>query len=397
MHILILPSWYPGITGREGLFIQEQALALAKYSGHQITILNWGPNEFVLKLRNPLASIKVLLSFPFRHCEIIRHADNIVEYKVPQLTWTSRLFMGNYNVVADALTKALSRVEQDRGKVSLIHAHVAFPAGFLARYLAKKLSVPYIITEHSGPFPFKEYETGQDISALITEPLRQAGAVIAVSNWLAGCITTKTGCRVAVIPNSVDTTFFKPTEQQISRPVRRRLFCLSHLTEQKGIGDLLQAVRIIAGNGLEFSLRIGGTGHQQKRFMKLASISGLAERIEWLGALNRTEALREYQACDFLVMPSRLETLSMVILEALACGKPVLATDCGGPADLINPENGLLVRPGNSLELAEAIELMLQNHANYSADLIRTKCLKNFSPEVIVNRINTVYQSITNH
>jgi glycosyltransferase involved in cell wall biosynthesis len=394
MHILIIPSWYPGLTHREGLFIFEQIMALGEYSGCEITVLNWGPNEFVLKLRNPINSLRVFAGFPFQRNKIIRHNENVVEYKIPHITWTILFLKGNYDALAVKLSCVLRSIVHDRGEVDIIHAHVAFPAGYLAMRLSQKLSVPYVITEHSGPFPFKEFETKKGIRPIVTEPLSKAGAILAVSTWLAQRIIEKTELKVTVIPNSVSSSFIHTAQKKPHKNAAPRLFCLSHLTEDKGIGDLLQAVRILKTEGLGFTLRIGGTGPLQRLYRKISTEFGLNSNIVWLGALDRQKALVEFYECDFFIMPSRLETLSMVILEALACGKPIVATDCGGPSDLINASNGILVQASNSIELADGIERMLLTHSNYDAELIRNVCIQNYSPEIIVSRITAIYKTI---
>jgi glycosyltransferase involved in cell wall biosynthesis len=395
MHVLILPSWYPGRTTREGLFIFEQAIALGKCSGFTISILNWGPNEFVLKIRSPLVSLGVITRFPFQHEKIIRHSDNVTEYRMPHLTWSSLILKGNYASLIEKFKKAVSRVEKDHGKLDIIHAHVTFPAGYLALSLSKSFSIPYIITEHSGPFPFKEFITGTAIRRIITEPLGKAARIIAVSNWLSLRVSENSETPVSVIPNSVDTAIFTPSapKQELSR--KPLMFCLSFLTEEKGIGDLLKAIKLLRDKGQDFTIRIGGTGPMQGHFQRLASNLGIKKNVVWLGALNRSQVLREYQDCDFFVMPSRLETLSMVILEAIACGKPVVATDCGGPSDLINEVNGLLVKPGNYCELALGIERMLLSYKTYDQISIRENCIEKYSTKVIVSRIRNIYQEVT--
>ncbi len=393
MHILILPSWYPTQGNNAGLFIFEQAQALAKHSDLKVSIINWGPNEFVLKVRNPFKTILTLAKFSSQREEIIRHSDNLTEYKIPHLTWTSLIKRGNYPALVTRLISFTSQIVKAEGKLGLIHAHVTFPAGFLAYYMAKNLSVPYIITEHSGPFPFREYITAKGLRDIVAKPLSATAELVAVSNPLAESISQFASRMPLVIPNSVDTDFFIPDPNFKFNQIPN-LFTLSQLTVNKGIGDLLQAVRILKGKGYKFVLRIGGGGRQAAYVKRLADKLNVSDYVVWLGGLNRQEALKEYQNCDFYVMPSRLESLSMVILEAMACAKPIVSTACGGPVDLINEANGILTEPANHISLAKGMAAMLETYHKYDRSAIRDICLSKYSPQVIVPQLMSVYNKV---
>ena len=91
-------------------------------------------------------------------------------------------------------------------------------------------------------------------------------------------------------------------------------------------------------------------------------------------------------------MPSRYETFGVVYAEAIACGKPVIATKCGGPESIINEGNGLLVEVDNSDQLAESLMQMKKNYNELSQAEIRTNFLEKFSRSVVVEQISSVYR-----
>jgi glycosyltransferase involved in cell wall biosynthesis len=394
MHILVLPSWYPYERQTAGSFIKDQIDALTQNPSIVISFINWGPNEFVLKLREPFTSIKKCAKLALSIKKTIYIKRNLTEYKVPYLTWTSYIGKGNYCGLVNKLIKQIKVIEAEQGKIDIIHAHVTFPAGFLAMQLARHTSLPFVITEHSGPFPFKEYMRGSAVRDIITEPLHEASAVIAVSSWLAESLQRYSAPQSVIIQNSVDTDYFHPLSEQCSHGDKPALFTLSQLTVPKGISDLLEAVRIMSDQGYRFNLRIGGSGKQRRRFIKLAEQLRIVDKVTWLGELSRAEALREYQTCDFYVMPSRLESLSMVILEAMACGKPIVATDCGGPRDLVGHNQGVLAKANDPVSLAESIRNMLSAYSVYDSSLIRQECVNKYSHTVISNQIIEVYKNI---
>lgn len=392
MHVLILPSWFPGSGNNAGIFIYDQILSLSKIKDLKLSVLDWGPNEYVFKLRNPIQSIQNIIKYKLNQQHIDKKNDNLSIYSLPHITWTSYLFKGNYDALIPRAIDYIKEIEAHNGKIDLIHAHVTFPAGYLAMYISDRLNIPYIITEHSGPFPFKEYRTASGIRGIVTQPLNKAKEIIAVSSWLSNSIIKYTENIPIVIPNSVDTEFFKPADILNNVKPEPLIFTLTKMTQNKGIGDYLEALKLLKDKGYKFKVRIGGSGNSFSYFKKLSVKYCLSDCITWLGNLNRKEALAEYQACDFYVMPSRLESLSMVILEAAACGKPIVSTDCGGPKDIIDKALGFMVKTGNSNSLAQGIETMLSTYQTYDSKLIRENCINRFSPEIIDQRIYSIYK-----
>ena len=386
MKVLIIPSWYPyPQKPNSGRFFLDQAIALSKNSNYEYAILNWGQYEFQLQIRHPFVAIAKIFNYLTAKTGTRNIAPNLKEIKIPHLTWTSRLFYGNIR----ALVKKLRSLP----KPDIIHSYVTFPAGFLAFRLAEKWKIPYIISEHSGPFPFPEYISGNKVSSKITLPLLNASAVLAVSRFLQSQILSSCFVQSIVIPNLVDTEFYQPAS--FAEPRKRfSFFSLSILTYTKGVMDLVEAFGIAVQKGLNADLFIGGDGYLKHKIKHKIITSHLEHRIHLLGFLNPQQALEQYQKCDCYILPSHIESFSLVLLEAMACGKPTLATDCGGPKDIVTPETGVLIPPQNPVLMAEAMLKMKENMPNYSAERIREICIKNYSPAVICNKITAVYQNI---
>lgn len=386
MKVLVIPSWYPfPANPLAGNFFYEQARTLAENSIAEVTILNWGQNEYQLQLRHPLQSMGKLLKLYTAKAGINQITPNFNELLIPHLSFTSYIRKGNI----DALVNKISLPD----KPDLIHAHVTFPAGYLAWKLSEKLSVPFIITEHSGPFPFPEFISNRGISPLITQPLLAANKVLVVSSFLQKELMEQAHVKADIIPNLVDTDFFKPTIQPTLNK-RFRIFALSSLTEAKGALDLLEAVNLLHATGMDFCLYWGGDGYLKSKLHKYVRQHNLKANVIFLGHINPHEALLQYQKCDCFVMPSHVESFSVVLIEALACGKPIIATDCGGPKDIVNAMCGCLVPARKPQLLAEAMMLMAQNRSEYSPEIIRTYCQEHYSPEVVCKQIKDAYISV---
>jgi len=103
-----------------------------------------------------------------------------------------------------------------------------------------------------------------------------------------------------------------------------------------------------------------------------------------------------YRECDAFVLPSRGETFGIVFIEALAHGKPLIATRCGGPQDIVHAENGLLVPMDSVEELAIAMERMIQTSGNYSPQILRADFLARFSASAVIDTMEDWYVALMN-
>ena len=104
--------------------------------------------------------------------------------------------------------------------------------------------------------------------------------------------------------------------------------------------------------------------------------------------------MKRFRIC--FVLSSRLETFSIVVIEAMAKGLPVIATRCGGPETFLLPEHGILVEKENTEELADAINYMLGHFSEYDSQKIRKYCYDHFSQDVIAGKIIEVYNQLLN-
>ena len=100
------------------------------------------------------------------------------------------------------------------------------------------------------------------------------------------------------------------------------------------------------------------------------------------------------QGADFFVLPSLGETFSVVAVEAMACGLPVLATRVGGVPELVDEQTGMLVEPGSAEALRVGIDHMLDHHGDYRRDLIRERAVSRYSLDAVGDAWTAVYRSV---
>ncbi len=396
MNIFFIPSWYPSETDPlPGIFFKEQALALAKqFPDINIGISVWGQNDerFLLWSGKPLKSInKILKRSTLKATLINTPFRNVVEYLTPTFTWSSKLFHGNINQIIKANLYNLKQFEDQYGKADLIHSHVGFPAGFIAKKISELHAIPFVVTEQMSPFPHTNFiNRSGKLSNKLMLAYQSSSRNIAISHVLADSMKTVNIHNISTIPNLVDELFFIPSKANV-KPKEFTFFSLGRMVPQKGIDILLNAFARIES---KVYLRIGGDGKYLKQYKKLAKSLALTSKITWLGALDKNQALNEYQNCSAFVLPSRHESMGVVFVEAMACGKPVIGTISGGPEEFINKTNGYLVSPHDEKELARAMEKMIENIHLFNPDTIRTQFENRFSSRVVCRQIMDVYTEV---
>lgn len=398
MNIFFIPSWYPSADAPlSGIFSKEQAIAVAAhYPGCNLGISLWGQKseENLLWTKDHIKNLPKLICFFGQKPKDLCLKDNLHEYYTAALTWTDKILKGNIKNIIRANEQNLARFEAKFGKVSVIHAHVAFPAGYIAMELAKKYKLPYIITEQMSPFPVPSYMNRGRIMPKVTIPIQQADTVIAISPHAASDIRQKTGVQSICIPNLVNESLFLPSNNVVSsQPFT--FFTLGRMLPQKGIPDLLQAIALMKHKEVRF--RLGGEGDNKGAYQELGEKLGIADRIQWLGLLSRTEAAREFQQCHAFVLPSIHESMGVVYAEAIACGKPIIASRSGGAEFIVNKSNGLMVDVNAPRQLAAAMDNMVENYSNYDPQAIREDFMSRFSSTAVSEKINTVYKALSSN
>src|SRR5262245_22038436 len=125
---------------------------------------------------------------------------------------------------------------------------------------------------------------------------------------------------------------------------------------------------------------------------QLASDLGLADRVNFAGKKPLNELVQLMQESALLVLPSRKESLGVVLVEALACGTPVVATRCGGPEDIVTSRAGVLVRPDDPEALAAGIELVIDRREAYNPVSLREYAFEKFSWTTIAKQHVDLYR-----
>jgi glycosyltransferase involved in cell wall biosynthesis len=202
--------------------------------------------------------------------------------------------------------------------------------------------------------------------------------------------------RVVVIHNSVSANRFRGAassslRESLTRGSRPLVLTLSRLDPQKGLPFLIEAARMVP----EATFVVAGEGRDRKVLEDQAASLAAEGRLVLLG--HRDDIPELLAACDLFVLPSLFEGLPISVLEAMAAGKPVVATRIGGTDEAVLDEvTGLLVPPGDPVSLAGAVRRTLADPvaARRMGEAGRARILSDFSAETMVNRTTRLYEEL---
>jgi len=220
--------------------------------------------------------------------------------------------------------------------------------------------------------------------------LKNANQVIAVNELLAKTITEKTGVKGVVINNLVDETLFKPGKKR-NGEIPKALF-IGRLEKQKGVEYLIDALSQIQS---AIELTIVGEGELEHIIREKIKVVGL-ENISIVGWKTQEELVSYYQSHDFFILPSLHENNPLVLIEAMACGLPIVATKCNGSEEIVLEEIGVLAEIKNADDLAQKIDWMVNNLGSFDHNKIREEFLGKYSSKVLTQKLISVYQSVIN-
>lgn len=197
--------------------------------------------------------------------------------------------------------------------------------------------------------------------------------------------------KLATIGTGVDDSVFRKCEGKRNSGL---LLSVGRLSYRKGFVDLLEAFRMTASRLPEVRLAIVGRGPLEDRLKLRAFSLGLEEKVRFLGRLDVDQLVSLYQTCGAFVLPSHYEGLPAVLLEAMACGAPVIATSVGGVPDIVaDHDTGRLVAPGNPDDLSKVIQATLLDmpSAMEMGERGRRHVLREYSWTKVTDRVESFY------
>jgi glycosyltransferase involved in cell wall biosynthesis len=270
-------------------------------------------------------------------------------------------------LLALAAKKTVRRV-LERYAFDAIDAHYLYPDGVAAALLARWFGKPVVMTARGTDVTLiPNYRLPR---LMIRWAAREAAAIITVSRALKDDLV-RLGVapeRITVLRNGVDLALFRPVDRSGVRAALeidgKTLLSVGHLVPRKAHDLVIRALPLLP----EYRLVIVGDGPERAALGRLASALGVSDRVRFVGAVPQEELVNHYGAADALVLASTREGWANVLLEAMACGTPVIASNVGGASELVtSPEAGILLPERTPQALAQATKALFRDYPERGA------------------------------
>ncbi len=381
MKILTIPSWYRAFPGsNDGNLFRMLAAAFAQ-KGFESEILFAGIDwrDFPEKWK-----------YPFKEL-FQRQEEGVLTYRyntffLPKRhPWILKKWIAAYVRIFERYLMLTQRPD-------LIHAH-SYLAALVAQRIKDRHRIPYILSEHSSAITEKKIP--QWLKPYLRGCYQEAGAITAVSKKLASELGDQFQVEAQLIPNGVDTEIFYPVES-LKKSETVTFLSIGAPSKVKGYAELIQA---FAGLNQNFpgkvKLLLGDHLPDQKKLKRQARKAGLTHNnLIFPGSMTLGEVAEQMRSCDVYVSASHYETFGMTLIEAMACGKPIITTATDGPKDFFDSRAGVMVPLHDLSALQEALHNLYRTHKQYDPAEIRSLVVPRYSYENIIREYGELFNKI---
>ncbi|MFZ6052860.1 glycosyltransferase [Halocola ammonii] len=371
LHILFITKWYPSQEDPQlAIFVKRHAEAVAQFA--RVTVLhvtssNAKTDEVDFQKEGDLTTVRA-------HWPQTNHP----------LFKLKRMF--------SAARKARKRMDEELPNVDLIHCHMLARTAWLAQQLYPQL--PFVVTEHWTGYVNGNFQKLNPLRKIAYRKLaKKASALTVVSGQLKkAMIQNKFRRDIEIVPNVVEV----PSREKKKNDRIHILTVADFHEKNKNISGILRAINSIREH-YQFHWTIVGDGVDRETITSLAKDLNITDRVSFPGRLPQEEVHREISTADLLVVNSRFETFSMVTLEALLMGVPVIATRSGGPENFVNETNGFLIDPDDQAALENSLKKFLENPEKFEAEKVKLSVENRFSKDAVGSAFLNLYNRILNH
>lgn len=377
MRILFLASWFPSrVHPTHGNFVAKHARVVAKM--HKLCVLNiqddpglaTGKTELCIEQQDGYQLYQLYFG----------QAANTPGWKRIWLRYKAW----------KAVTKAYQKTHE---KPDCIHAHVLLDAGMFAALLGKKWNLPFVITEHSTAYWSPNALTGLR-GWLGRWACRRAAQILPVTPAL-GRAMQQNGLKghYGAVSNVVNTELF-----EFKPPPTQPPFVLLHISNfrdwHKNVSGLMRAFKtVLEQTDKDIILHLAGDGDLDDLRSSKVQARLPDDKVRISGKLSEAEVARTMQESHAFVLFSNVENQPVVLLEALSCGRPCIATSVGGIPDMITDKNGIIVQPKTETELVAAIIQLLDTYIRYDLNNISQDTAQYCGETAVAKAFTKVYEA----
>ena len=400
MNVLFLSKEYPPETGWGGIgtYIYNIAHALSE-RGHSVHILSlaYKTHPEYKEQKTGKGSIHI-------------HRIKPVRFPTPILNhfFFRSLEIIKFNITIILKIKKLLNSE----KFDIIEAPEWRSEAFLLSFIKPK-GVPLVIKCHSPSVLLNEvYKNAPTLDSRFVDwiertTIRNANLVISPSKNLADIVSEKMGIKINdidIIPNPLDTEFFSPIPISYKEKNELKVLFVGRLDRLKGAHIFVEAIPIISKEMPDTSFILigrdtntGPNNSSMRTYLENLIPNNIKERVSFFGNVERDILIDYYRGSDVCVVPSFYENFPNTVLEAMSCGKAVVASNTGGIPEVIEDAiSGLLVKTGDAKDLAEKVIMLLKKRdmrENIGINA-RKRIESLYSKAVVAKYVEEVYAEI---
>ncbi len=398
MRIAVITSSFPRFRGDgAGSFIYSLTKSLGQL-GHDVVVLAPDDPQVVPDWQSDVDVRRIRFVWP-RSWARFGHGDSLAGDVT--MRWRAYPLAVLFTLFATVqLWRTLRRQDSN-----VIFAQWLVPGGFVGALVSRLAGIPLVTGAHGSDVYVAE--NGHVLKPVIRFTLGRTDHMIACSHDLAQRLR-KLGVpseRLTVVPYGVDTDrFAKRLNHAVSEAISdssdthgvRTVMVMGRLVQKKGFDYFLRAIPHVLESFAATRFLVGGDGDLRSELEALAGSLGILEHVTFLGYVPWHEAPGQIERADVFVVPSvvdaggNVDGLPNVLLEAMACGRAVIASDVAGISTvIINDETGILVPPGNERALADAICLLLADSARRErlGNAARAKCTRELNWTSVGRRV----------
>lgn len=285
-----------------------------------------------------------------------------------------------------------------RSSPQVVHLNTSLEPRSIIRDLALAKSagrLPVVVHINGGRFVLQDFPN-QMLAFLADRLLRAASRVIVLSEAEASNILRRTpDASVTVLPNAIATEKFPDADRVAGS---KNIIYLGRLHADKGLSDIVEACRLLKGQGFAFKFVCYGTGPDEEQFIREMN-EVLGEEFHYGGVVAGSEKVDVLMAADIFLMPSKYEGLSLALLEAMAAGCVPVVSNCGSmPSVVEDGRNGFLIDPGNITQLVGKLKFLLSEGETGWAELrsnARKTIKEGYDINDFANKLEMIYREIS--
>ena len=386
MKVLWLASIYPSkLFPYNGDFIQRHARAASLFCEIEVLYIVKDENGSLTDDVKEMTSTEGNLTEKITFYKPVKTSIKIIDRFLSSLKYK--------RISRSAVKKYIA----EHGKPNFFHLHIAMKAGLTALWAKRKYNIPYLLTEHWGGYLQEAVPNINDYNFVYQlywkKIITGAMASTFVSAYLQHCIVKKYKIQnTFVIPNVVDTAIFYPAEKQATDKIR--FIHISTMIYQKNPEAILQALALLKDE-FEFEMFLYGPATTMQ--VQLIAELGLKDYVLLKGEVPQQVLARSMQQCDALILYSRFETFGCVLIEANACGIPVIVSDMEVFHEIIEEGvNGTFVNGENSKALAEKLKHFILQKNNFDKTLISQTAAEKYNYKKVGNEFFNFYKNFNN-